>query len=396
MGTAQSTPLLETRVPFLIRGAVLVSFFPCGIFYPLKYPVREIATLLIWICAFPSVPGRLSLLLLPFLMSSSYGYSAFNLFCILGTLGTGWKVATWVDRKSELAARLHRLARVCMLVSLVLAGWQAVDGKDWLNIFPAMYAIGNGRGSGMRTEPSLLAAPLAIYLALVLWRRSQLEAGDLTRTNLTFEAAALGSATLCLTRSLSVAIILVCFLPAFAVRLRYLARSVTLGTCLVMILFWNRISDALADASTFADLITTSVGSWRNIPDIVILANIRDYLLPPNPANARETLNLFTAIWNPAFAWLDNTYSAFSASASTLGILITTGIFLAGLVVGYREVHQKRHLWITWILLYVADWFVLPKYEVSGWVATAMLTALFVGSQQLEVGLAAASATVSA
>ena len=256
----------------------------------LNYPVREIATLLLWIWAFPSWVGCLSVLLLPLLPSDAYGYFAFNLFCLMGTLGTGARVSQKAATNTMLAAPLHRIARACMLLSLALAAWQAVDGEAWLRAFPAMFAMGDGRGGGLRSEPSLLAPPLAMYLALVLWRRMQSQAGGTERRRLLVEAAVLSLATLLLTRSLTVAIILVCFLPVFTSKLRYLFVSGAGGALLGGAVFWDRIRDALSDGGTFAYLITTAIGSWRNIPDILILVNIRDYLLPNTPQKYARSL----------------------------------------------------------------------------------------------------------
>ena len=366
----------KARVPFLVGIAVLVSFFPCGILYPLNYPVREIATLLIWIWAFPSWVGCLSVLLLPLLPSDAYGYFAFNLFCIMGTLGTGARVIQRAATTTTLAIPLHRLARACMLMSLALAAWQAVDGEAWLRAFPAMFAIGDGRGGGLRTEPSLLAPPLAMYLVLVLWRRMQSEIDGNEERKLIVEAGVLSLTTLLLTRSLTVAIILLCFLPAFTSKLRYLFVSGAAGALLGATIFWNRIRDAFSDGGTFAYFITTAIGSWRNIPDILILVNIRDYLLPSHPAELREKLNQLAIMWSPGLAWLDNTYSTFSASASTIGVLATAVLFGTGILVGLRKISSAGHMRATWLLLYIANWFILPKYEPCGWVALGLLTAI--------------------
>lgn len=384
------------RFPFLVGMAILVSFFPCGILYPLNYPVREIATLLLWIWAFPSWVGCLSVLLLPLLPSDAYGYFAFNLFCIMGTLGTGARVIQKAATNTMLAAPLHRIARACMLLSLALAAWQAVDGEAWLRAFPAMFAMGDGRGGGLRSEPSLLAPPLAMYLALVLWRRMQSQAGGTERRRLLVEAAVLSLATLLLTRSLTVAIILLCFLPTFTSRLRYLFISGAAGALLGATVLWDRVREALSDGGTFAYLITTAVGSWRNIPDFLVLVNIRDYLLPSNPAEVREKLNLFATMWSPTLAWLDNTYSAFSASASTIGILATAALFAAGLVVGFRRVSHASHMRITWLLLYVANWFILPKYEPCGWIGLGLLTAAASISEEPASEMLPAPATLRA
>lgn len=366
----------KARIPFLVRAAILVSFFPCAILYPLHYPVREIATLLLWLIAFPSAVGYLSFLLLPVLPSASYGYFAFNLLCVLGTFGIAIQIARWATANGENVNRLHRFVRTCMLITFALAAWQAVDGKDWLNAFPDMYAIGAGRGGGLRTEPSLLAAPLAVYLVIVLSKRLHPSTDDAERKRLFLEAGAYALTTLLLTRSLSVAVVLLCFLPAYTRNLKYLIASGGAGALLAATVLWVRVRDALSDSATFAYLITSALGSWRNVPDLVILANARDFLFPSAPANLRDKLTLFTAIWNPAFAWLDNTYSTFSASASTLGLLATCSLLVLGLVFGLNNSSSKDHVRSTWIALYFTNWFILPKYEPCGWIGIGILTAV--------------------
>ena len=122
----------------------------------------------------------------------------------------------------------------------------------------------------------------------------------------------------------------------------------------------------------------------------------RDYLLPSNPAEVREKLNLFATMWSPTLAWLDNTYSAFSASASTIGILATAALFAAGLVVGFRRVSHASHMRITWLLLYVANWFILPKYEPCGWIGLGLLTAAASISEEPASEMLPAPATLRA
>lgn len=366
----------KTRIPFLVRAAILVSFFPCGILYPLHYPVREIATLLLWLIAFPSAVGYVSFLLLPLLPSTNYGYFAFNLLCTLGTFGIAIQITRWATANEDKVIRLHRFVRTCMLITFALSAWQALDGKDWLNAFPDMYAIGNGRGGGLRTEPSLLAAPLSIYLAIVLWKRLRPATDDAQRKRLLLEAGAYALATLLLTRSLSVAVVLLCFLPAYTRNLKYLIVSGGAGALLAATVLWVRVRDALSDSATFAYLITSALGSWRNVPDLVILANARDFLFPSTPANLRDKLTMLTAIWNPAYAWLDNTYSTFSASASTLGLLATCSLFVLGLGFGLSISSGNGRLRSTWIALYLTNWFILPKYEPCGWIGIGILTAI--------------------
>jgi hypothetical protein len=362
------------KIPFLLGAAILVSFFPCGILFPFEYPVREIATLLIWVCAFPSLIGCASVLLLPLLPSESYGYFAFNLFCVMATFATGWRIAQRGVAQVP-TERLYRLARACLLISLALAAWQAVDGEAWLRAFPAMFAIGHGRGSGLRTEPSLLAPPLAMFLLFGHLSRTRSQEETEERWPRSVEIWFFALATLVLTRSLTVAIVLLCFLPAFAVKLRTFVGVGIAGALAAGTLFWGRLHDAFSGGSDFIDLITTAVGSWRNIPDILIVANARDFLVPTNPGELREKIQVFAAIWNPGWMWIENTYSTFSAAASTIGLVGTAMLFLTGIRFGLRRTADEGHIRVAWLMLYVANWFILPKYEPCGWIVLGLLTA---------------------
>jgi hypothetical protein len=262
-----------------------------------------------------------------------------------------------------------------MVVSLALAAWQAIDGQRWLDAFPAMQSLGDGRGGGMRTEPSLLALPLALYFFLVIMRLVQPGLEAESKRRLLAEAALLGLGTIVLTRSLTVAIVVFCFLPAFGARLRYLLVYGGASAALALTLFWERLKEAISGDDAFTYMITTGVGSWRNVPDIIIFLHFRQYLLPPNPATVRETINAFAADWNPHFIWLENTFSTFSAGATTIGVIATLALLIAGAVVGLRKTSHSSTLRAAWMMLYIADWFILPKYEASGWIALGLVTA---------------------
>jgi hypothetical protein len=358
-----------------LGAALVLCFFPCGILYPFAYPVPEILMLAAWICVFPTRIGCLSLLLLPLFPNESYGYSAFNYFCVAGTLATGVRAAHWARQQEAPWDRLHALARLCMGVSLALAAWQAIDGQRWLDAFPTMISLGEGRGGGLRTEPSLLALPLALYLSLVLMRLVQPGVEAESKRRLLTEAALIGLGAIFLTRSLTVAIVAFCFLPAFGARLKNLLVYGTVSAALALSLFWGRLRDAISGGDAFTYMITSGVSSWRSVPDIIILLNFRHYLLPPNPATVRESINAFAVDWNPRFIWLENTYSTFSAGATTIGLIATLALLIGGAVVGLRKTSHSGTLRAAWMMLYIADWFILPKYEASGWIALGMVTA---------------------
>ena len=365
----------SNKLPFLLLVAFLVNFFPCALLYPVDYPVREVAILLFWILAFPSPLGIASLVLVPLMRSESLGYFAFNLFCILGIFAVTLQSFEWARTNSMSRLSLHRLARNCLLFSLLLAMWQGQYPDIWLNTFPAMQSLGEGRGSGFRTEPSLLAPLLALYLTFVLWRLSEPQITRKLRNSLVTEGMLLALLTLYFTRSFSVAIVLFFLLPAFVHKIRYLIFSGIAGAGILSVALASRVSDAFSTGGDFTYLITSAVGSWRNVPDIVILANASSYLLPGNPGDLRNKIHMLIAIWNPDYLWLDSTYSMFSACASTLGIIATAVVFAAGLLFFVYVRRQSVQFQAAWLLLYIANWFILPKYDASGWIALGLLAA---------------------
>ncbi len=362
------------KMVFLVL-AFLVNFFPCALLYPVDYPVREVAILLLWILAFPSPLGFASLTVVPLMRSEALGYFAFNLFCIVSVFAITLKAFQWARLESQSQPALHRLARGCMIFSLLLAMWQGLYPDFWLNVFPAMQSLGDGRGSGFRTEPSLLAPPLALYLALVLWGLAEPNLARKHRSRLVSEGMFIALLTLYFTRSFSVAIVLFFFLPAFVSKFRYFLFSGIAGAGILAVALSSRVSGAFSTGGDFTYLITSAVGSWRNIPDIVIFANSQSYLWPGNPGDLRNKIHMLIAIWNPDYLWLDSTYSMFSACASTLGIIATATVFAAGLLLFVFIRRQSLQFQLAWLLMYIANWFILPKYDVSGWIAWGLLAA---------------------
>lgn len=363
------------RVSWRLWFALLVTFFPVGILFPLQYPLRETVTLLAWIWALPSIPGIAGLLLVPLFSTETYGYWAFNMFCVLGTIGTGYQLA----QSSNLSAawpwrHAYRIARGCMVVTFILATWQGLDGDTWLRAFPAMESLGDGRGSGFRTEPSLVAPCLALYLGLAVMQFARRESNLKSQKRLMLEAAVFTLLSIVLTRSFSVILVAACFLPAIGLKLRQLTVGALLGLVTGLSLMWTRLDQAISSGGDWTFMITTGVSSWRNIPDLLILMNARNFLLPPHPGDVRNTINTLAALWNPDWAWLENTYSTFSALAMTVGLVATAILFCGGIVFAARRITLKSRYGFAWILIYLANWIVLPKYEASGWVALALIT----------------------
>lgn len=362
-----------SRKERLLLIALLITYFPCGILFPLAYPAREIVTLVLWVLAIPSLLGWASLALLPAIPNETYGYFAFNLFCVLGTLGVGLNSARmrFAEVKWE---RIYRFSRWCMAVSVLIAIWQGFDGDSWMEAFPAMSSLGAGRGGGFRPEPSLLAPLLAVHLALVTLLLSAEREDSSIRRRLRIDAVVVVLAAILFTKSISVVIVAGCFVPAFGARLKHILLSGLACAIIAIPLIGSRIDEAIRSGGDLGWMITSALNSWRNVPDILILMNPGSYLFPSNPAEMRTTINSLATMWSPALAWLANTYSTFSAMASTAGLVLTVGVASMGFAIGIKTVGSRGGVRLTWMLIFISNWFILPKYEAAGWVALGLLT----------------------
>jgi hypothetical protein len=367
-------PTIKTR----FAVALLLTFFPYGLLHPLDYPVGELLTLCCWIWVFPSRIGWMSLGLMPLIATTAYGYFAFNLFCLVANLSFAFSAAQCKSLNTGDLDDLYRFTKRCMIATLALAALQAITGPYiWTPIFPHMLLY-FGRGAGLKMEPSQLASLLALYLSLLAGRMESLRASGATFAKSLFkEAIWISVATLVVTRSISVLIAVVCFIPVLFIRKRHVFLTVVaLPAAVVVTVFvlGDRIREAMVTASgSMIDLITISVDSWRNVPDIAILSNPQAFLFPGDPTEIRIKIKTFSALLNPVFMWLENTYSMFAAGGVTVGLLVNAVLFIAGFAAGLKSLSASRSMRATWIMIYLASWFILSKYDPCGWVVLGLL-----------------------
>ena len=377
-------PALFPPIEFRFGLALLLTFFPYAILYPLDYPAWSILILACWVWVFPSPVGCLSLGLLPFTPGSVYGYFLFNLFCLATTAGTAAAAFRCGEIRMETYVRLHRLARACIFFTLAICALQLLSGPDiWGAGFPRM-SLKDGRAAGLTFEPSLLAGPLTLYLLLLVGRvRAVRVLGEplRMRSSLLREGVWVSLSLLLATRSISVLAVAMAFAPVFfAGRRRILvpALAASLGLVVTNFVLGQRIGEAVETAGgSMADLVTVSADSWRNIPDLLIIFNFADFLLPGRPAEIRLKINIFAALMDPSFAWIQNTYSTFSAGGSTIGILAVAALFAGGLWIAMKALSRFAAMRAAWLMLFLVNWFLTPKYEAAGWVALGLFPAMF-------------------
>ncbi len=377
-GLLAQTLFPSIRARFAV--ALLLTFFPYCLLYPLDYPAGELLTLCCWIWVFPSPVGWLSLGLLPLMPTGAYGYFAFNLFCLTAPLS----IAVSAFRSRELQFKdltsLCKLARWCMIVTLAIAAVQAVtDQSIWMSVFTNM-RLEPGRGAGFKYEPSQLGSLLALYLALLVGKIEGVRAARApvqVERPLFREAIWVILATLALTRSLTVLIVALCFVPILFIRQKHILPSMAglLAGVLVGVSFLgDRIGEAIdTSGGSLTELITGSVSSWRNIPDILILSNLRDFLLPGNPAEVRIKITICAIRMSPALVWIQNTFSNFSAGGVAVGVLVTGSVFIVGMAIGLRSFKSFPMMRTSWLMLYLAAWFFMSKWDPSAWIALGLL-----------------------
>lgn len=366
------------RVRFVV--ALLLTFFPLGLLYPLDYPAGELLTLCCWIWVFPSPVGCLSLGLLPLIPGSTCGYFAFNLFCLIATLA----IASSAFRSREFHLKelvgLHKFARICMAATLGIAAVQSVtDPYIWISVFSNM-RLESGRGAGLKFEPSQLASLLALHLLFLTGRAESMRAAREplhTQMSLFWEGIWAIVATLALTRSFTVLIVAACFAPALFLRRRHLMLTLSAfaaGVVVGVAALGDRIGEAVdTSGGSMTDLITESVGSWRNVPDFLILSNLGDFLVPGSPAEVRIKITTCAVRMSPALVWIQNTFSTFSAAGVTVGLLATAGIFIGGITVGLKGLSSAQSTRLSWLMMYFAAWFFMAKWDPSAWIVLGLL-----------------------
>jgi hypothetical protein len=364
-----------------ISIALLLTFFPCAILYWLEYPAPELIALSAWIWAFPSTVGFLAFLLAPLIPTAVYGYWAFNLFCVIANLSIAWSAANAGEWPLEDVVKMHRFVRGCMLITLGICLLQiATDQSAWMTAFPHM-KLEAGRGAGFRLEPSQIASLLALYLIFLLCRlemaRCEKPPGAPARTLLP-EAAMILLGALVLTRSISALIVVVCFVPAL---IRVRRKQVVFAALLLFVfagtaylVFGDRFNDAVeTSGGDVAEFVTTSLGSWRNTPDLLILANPRDFLLPGNPGEVRLRLHDSAVLLSPLLGWIQNTFTLFSAGGISVGLPITAGLMLGALVAGLRRLSSALNLRVCWLAMSATAWFVTAKWDPTAWIVLGLL-----------------------
>lgn len=382
-GVGVSTQSCSRRVPkrsTRIALALILTFFPYLVLYGVPYPGSELLIVATWIWAFPSRIGVASLALLPLVIHPFWGYYAFNLFCIIANCSIAYVIVRGDPLSYTEIESAYRTVCRCMAFTAVVCLLQVVsDPAVWMSAIPGIILPG-GRGAGFRSEPSLLAGPLMLYLGIAYLRlRIARINGEARRvqSGIIRTAVFLTVTLLLAAASVSVLVVVLVMLPIAMLRKRRIISSLVFGGSAAFVgiaAFGDRIRAAFQiGGGSFLEAITVGMASWRSIPDIIVLLHFRSYLWPGSPGNIRPKLNDFAFALSPAFYWLESTYSAFAASATTIGLVATAAVMLLGLFAGLKHLRHTPRLGLAWVAIYIAVWFILPKYDACGWIVLGLL-----------------------
>jgi fatty-acid desaturase len=102
-------------------------------------------------------------------------------------------------------------------------------------------------------------------------------------------------------------------------------------------------------------------------------------------------INAFAVSMSPALVWIKNTFSTFSAAGITVGLLVTAAIFFSGISIGFNSLSSHRPMRGSWLMLYLAAWLFMAKWDPSAWVALGLLLSMHKIIQREPMGSTAGS-----
>lgn len=347
----------------LFLMAYFSSIFPLVFYYDIPYPIPELVTIVLWLFYFKKY---LLLILVPFILITDYSYFVFNLVCGLSA------VAIFSHKNVILFKNLNVnfVNRACLYVIFVACLIQKFGYGiiEWQSVFPAVQTD-PGRSFGFQVEPSLLGGAIALIHSLILFSSYSIGERQSRR-------AILESTIICGIISLTSASMLTLIIYSLILLITYPRRSLlffAFGICFIGFNFYLRLADFGFSEFNFIG-ISNSLNSWRNIPDFAIILNYQDYLLPQNPLYLREKLSRVISGLN-GYDWLENTYSLFSALATTIGLILFFLLLLRFFILHVKKIFRYTKVSIAYPIyfLFIVSLFLVPKYQISIFVALLLM-----------------------
>ncbi len=362
-----------TLAGFRVGVALLLLFAPT-VFLPFPYPFAELARLGLLTALFPSPVAAIPAVVSVAAYLQHDEYLLFNAFTATAVASVAVGFSKFVGRLS--APQVRRAVWVTTWVVWATVIVQAIQVAGPSSISEAFYptwmgiAVPEGRGSGLVLEPSFLAGPLAFAMTLWLagWRVDPVKG---PRVSLIVAV----SISIVLSKSLLCALLFVPFVFYIFVKLAHLRIAILVVLAATIPWVYERLDSAAPVAvSSGVGAMGMALNSWRTIPDEAILANWSEYLLPFQP-DSRDRVAASIARLYPEEAWIENTYSLFAATASSLGlvgVLVLCSWVL--LVVLLRP--MQFGLRVLLLALIPMAVFSVPKVEPSLLMGIAMLATL--------------------
>lgn len=309
--------------------------------------------------------------LLFFSQVSYYFYNAIFVLFSLILFNKGIKQNSTIFSK-----KLLNFNRIFFPITVLIGFIQWFIKDIWQKLIP-FQRFGNFRGSLFQIEPSFVAYPLLIYIAfqftLKIYDNNE-NFGD----KIFYETMIVSILSVVVTKSISVLLILpLNFLLIRKISLKLLVIFIMLTLLFVVIIifpFYNRWKLVIEQISIINKMSLTdflvgasiALGSWRNIPDAIILSNINQFLLPNSPFHIREKKSLLGSQFG--FSWLSTTFNLFSAAVVVFGVLVILIILAINLFLIFQKLMIVKLNRVPIIIyLLIVSFFFLPKGAVFSW-----------------------------
>lgn len=256
----------------------------------------------------------------------------------------------------------------------VLLGFSQWFMKDIWKVLIPFQLISSFRGSAFQIEPSFLAFPLFIYISYQLFLLEQ--TGN---KRIAYETIFVSALAVIITSSISVFLTsLYSFISLRKISPRTMLLVLIIPAIIIGFSIWifspriERITEYLSSIENLTDVIiygSIAIGSWRNIPDVIVLTNIDKFIFPSsNVLGLRETISKLGARYG--FGWLSATFNVFTSAIITLGLLplisILVILFIIKLPILNNVVVNNIKFVLTIYAIIIITFFI-PKGAVFSW-----------------------------
>jgi len=358
----------------------LVLLFVCFplVFFDFPYPFGDLSRTGVILVLFPGLQLLWMIVPLVVFAMTRDDYLSFIWICAISSLITFNRIRASFRSRAYSRVLLAWLFDKMSQLFLVIIFFQFLQHFNvmginavFLRFFPDMAGLDDLKGFAFFSEPSMLAGPLLLYGVILELHCAFEDEGTRFRAIIRWALTVL--TCVALARSLTCALVIIFALT----RIFNAAQLLVMGGIFVApigLIFSDRLLEAAGTTGNFSVLdFTTALNSWRTIPDAAIIVHYKEYILPGIQAGLRDRIVAQVSVLSPVFAWIQYLYSYFATYVSTFGFL---GLFCI-LISTYRRLASRAsairdHIYIC--LLLFAMLFLLPKYDISCWVALGLIS----------------------